>query len=55
MTHITIDCQCGKLVPVEGLDDTLQDEDYSPVFVNCECGERYEVMLHMNFLGKEPS
>jgi hypothetical protein len=50
---INVECECGKSIPVEKIETDLMNEDYTPVTVQCECGERYEVSLHMSFLGKD--
>jgi len=52
--NLTIDCICGRMVPVKELDDELHDEDtrYTDT-ITCVCGERYQVHIGMSCLGKE--
>ena len=47
---IEIDCNCGQIVPVRGIETTLRNEDYMPVTVYCKCGAKYRVNLHMDIL-----
>jgi hypothetical protein len=54
MRQIEVDCNCGRMVPVEGIETTLSNEDFTPVKVTCKCGEQYEVSLRMSILGKVP-
>ena len=49
---LTVECSCGKSVEVSNIPDELHNEDWSPVEVKCQCGEKYVVHVHMDILGK---
>lgn len=47
---IYVECACGKSIYVKDIQKELFNEDWHPVEVECECGGKYRVHLHMDIL-----